>query len=231
MSALPSPADQPPPEGGQPLPDGAQPAPQGDVSDPGGAVPGRPRRLRALLLGVAIAAVLAVVLFVGIGTGRHGNGGSTGTSSGPEVGSMAPNFSLPRLGGGAAVELDKLGAGRHRPVVLNFFASWCSPCVTETPLLAATAKAEKAKGSDIQFIGVDVNDEPSAGLAFARRAGIIYPVGEDRNLHVSSTLYELLGQPDTFFINASGRVVARHLGALNATEMQGYLEQLGSTGK
>lgn len=214
---------------GQPDPD---PTPGSQPGSPGAAPAGprQPRRLRAFLVGVVIAAVLAVILFVGVGTGGNGGNGTTSTASGPEVGSRAPNFSLPRLGGGAPVDLDALGVDRHRPVVLNFFASWCSPCVTETPLLASTARAEAAKHSKIQFVGVDVNDEPSAGLAFAQHAGIIYPVGEDRAVHVSSTLYQLLGQPDTFFIDASGHVVARHLGPLTASALHGYLEQLSAAG-
>ena len=59
------------------------------------------------------------------------------------------------------MDLDALGKDRHRPVILNFFASWCGPCQQETPLLARTAAAEQAKGSPIQFIGVDSLDQPS----------------------------------------------------------------------
>ena len=174
-----------------------------------------------MLIGVIAAAALSVYLFVGLGTGR---GGSPSVVAG--VGSVAPNFSLPRLGGGALVDLDALGADRHRPVLLNFFASWCGPCIVETPLLAATATAQQAKGSPVQFVGVDVADEPSAALSFVRRAGIAYPVGADRTLHVSSALYGLIGQPDTFFIDASGHIIGRHLGALTAAQLQAWLHRL-----
>ena len=185
----------------------------------------RPRRLRAFLIGTVIAAALAVFLFVGLGTGP---GGSPNPVAG--VGSVAPNFSLPRLGGGTPVDLESLGVDRHRPVVLNFFASWCIPCIAETPLLAATATAEQAKGSSVQFVGVDVADQPSAALAFVQNAGIAYPVGADRDLQVSSTLYGLVGQPDTIFIDASGHVIGRHLGALDATQLQSWLKRLNASG-
>ena len=69
-------------------------------------------------------------------------------------------------------------------MVLNFFASWCQPCQKETPLLARTAADEQAKGSTVQFIGVDTADKPSDALPFVQRAGITYPVGVDFSTQV-----------------------------------------------
>ena len=120
------------------------------------------------------------------------------------VGDQAPSFSLPSLTGGDPVVLDALGKDRHRPVVLNFFASWCVPCQEETPLLARTADAEQAKGSDIQFIGVDTLDPTSNALPFVKKSGITYPVGSDSG-QVSSGLYGIDGDPQTFFLNATAR--------------------------
>lgn len=212
MSASPSAAGQPDPDpvsAGEPAPPAERPA---------GSRP--PRRLRALLVGLAIAAVLAVILFVGIGTGNNGGNGTTNNSSGPQVGSRAPTFSLPRLGGGAPVDLDALGVDRHRPVVLNFFSSTCPPCVAETPLLASTARAEERRHADVQFVGVDVLDTPAAGLVFARQAGLTYPIGEDPTLAVASVHYGMVGPPLTVFVAASGRVVARHLGTLSVADLR-----------
>ena len=101
--------------------------------------------------------MLAVALFVGLGPKS-----SPGPNPGPAgIGTAAPDFTLPSLTGGPQVNLYALGKERHRPVVLNFFASWCEPCREETPLLARTADAEQAKGSKIQFIGVDTLDPKS----------------------------------------------------------------------
>ena len=108
-------------------PDPAEPVPDPPSAAPPPAPPTqtRPRRLRAFLIGVVLAGVLAVFLFVVLGTTS-----STGTGTGGvvPVGSTAPNFRLPSVTTGLPVVLDDLGVHRHHPVVLNFFASWCVPC-------------------------------------------------------------------------------------------------------
>ena len=186
------------------------------------------RRLRSLAIGVIIAAALAAFLFLVLGTGPK-----PGSSSGPVVGvgSVAPGFTLPALLGGAPVNLDALGKDRHRPVVLNFFASWCVPCQKETPLLAQTARAEQARGSTVQFVGVDVADQPSSAVPFVQQSGIIYPVGVDATLQVTSALYGLDGQPNTFFIDASGNVVGHVIGPVTQPQLDQWLHRLaGASG-
>jgi cytochrome c biogenesis protein CcmG/thiol:disulfide interchange protein DsbE len=173
-----------------------------------------------LIIGLVIAAVLAVVLFVGLGTG------SSSSNQVAAVGSTAPQFTIPSLLGGSQVNLTALGSGRGRPVVLNFFASWCIPCQQETPLLAETAKTAEAKGSKVQFVGVDVADPRENALAFVQQAGITYPVGTDSNLYVAETLYGLTGQPNTFFIDSSGKIAGHVIGPVNATELESWLHRL-----
>jgi len=192
------------------------------TTEPGSPAPG-PRRLRSLLIGSAIAAVLAAILFVGLDRGS-GNG-SSGSSPVVGVGSTAPNFSLPSLAGGAPVDLDALGRDRHHPVVLNFFASWCVPCQQETPLLARTAAAEMARHSIVQFIGVDALDEKANATAFVEKAGVTYPVGTDDG-KVSSGLYALFGFPQTFFIDADGMVVGHVEGAVKQAQLDQWLHRL-----
>jgi cytochrome c biogenesis protein CcmG/thiol:disulfide interchange protein DsbE len=167
--------------------------------------------------------VLAVVLFVGLG---HTSG--SGPSSGPAaVGTVAPNFTLPPLTGATPVSLDTLGKGRHHPVVLNFFASWCEPCRQETPLLARTAQAEQAKDSEVQFIGVDTLDPTSSAVPFVQKAGISYPVATDDG-QVSSGLYGIYGDPQTFFIDAKGTIVGHVKGPLKPAVLAEWLKRLGA---
>lgn len=195
--------------------------------------PVRRRRLRALATGSVIAVVLAAFLFLVL---KPSATTSTGQSAVVGVGSIAPDFSLPNLLSTTQtplgpVDLDALGKNRHHPVVLNFFASWCIPCRAETPLLAQTAKAEAAKGSPVQFIGVDVADAASSAVPFVQQAGITYPVGADTTLKVTSVLYGMNDQPNTYFIDESGKVIGHHLGALTASELTGWLHRLaGASG-
>ncbi len=179
--------------------------------------------MRALLIGTVIAAGLAVVLFVGLGT-TSGSGPGSGPVVG--VGDVAPGFSVPSLTGGRAVSLHALGAGRGRPVVLNFFASWCAPCQQETPLLARTAASEQARHSKVQFIGIDVADSPAAAIPFVQQSGITYPVGTDATLRVAADLYGLNGEPNTFFIDASGTVVAHVIGPVDQSRLDHWLGRL-----
>ncbi len=202
-------------------------APGDDGADPGlpaaRPAPRPPRRLRAFLIGVVLAAVLALVLFVGLGTTSNSGSGTGGVVP---VGSKAPNFTLPSVVGGAPVTLDRLGVDRHHPVILNFFASWCIPCRQETPMLAATARAEQAKGSVLQFIGVDSADPPADAVPFIRSAGITYPVAQDAVLRVTGNVYGLDGDPQTFFINWNGVVVGHKEGPLTRPELDTWIHRL-----
>lgn len=179
--------------------------------------------MRALLIGTVIAAALAVFLFVGLGT-TSGPGSGSGPVVG--VGDVAPGFSVPSLTGGRAVNFDALGPGRTRPVVLNFFASWCAPCQQETPLLAQAAVSEQVRHSKVQFIGIDVADSAAAAIPFVRQSGITYPVGTDATLRVAAELYGLNGEPNTFFIDASGHVVAHVIGPVDQSRLDHWLGRL-----
>ena len=210
-------------------PDPAEPVPDPPSAAPPPAPPTqtRPRRLRAFLIGVVLAGVLAVFLFVVLGTTS-----STGTGTGGvvPVGSTAPNFRLPSVTTGLPVVLDDLGVHRHHPVVLNFFASWCVPCQKETPLFGATASAEQAKGSVIQFVGVDAQDPPSNAIPFINQSGVTYPVGQDADLRVTASVYGLNAEPNTFFIDESGTVVGHIIGPVSKAELDAWIHRLTGAG-
>ncbi|HET6795015.1 MAG TPA: TlpA disulfide reductase family protein [Acidimicrobiales bacterium] len=133
-------------------------------------------------------------------------------------------FSLPPVRGTGTVDL---ASPPGRPVVLNFFGSWCAPCRQELPLLS---EASRTHGAEVRFVGVDLEDQKGPAAAMLDQYGITYQAGFDPGDRVAS-LYGLRGTPTTFFIAADGRIVATAAGAMNAKEFQDDLKQLLAAGR
>jgi thiol-disulfide isomerase/thioredoxin len=119
----------------------------------------------------------------------------------------APAFTLDRLDRPGKLSL---AAYRGRPIVLNFWASWCVPCKEEAPLLEAVWKRHRDEG--LVVLGVDINDLRSDARRFARENRMSYPLVFD-GVGETSTDYGLTGVPETFFIARSGRLVCERLQA------------------
>jgi cytochrome c biogenesis protein CcmG, thiol:disulfide interchange protein DsbE len=98
-----------------------------------------------------------------------------------------------------------------RPLVVNFFASWCAPCRRETPLLARYYSAVHGR---VTVLGIDANDASAAALRFMRKAGVRHPVGSDPYPARTTTSYGVYALPQTFFLNAAHRIVAHVVGPL-----------------
>ena len=118
----------------------------------------------------------------------------------------APDFTLSNLDGKGTLTLSSL---RGKPVVLNFWASWCNPCKEETPLLERGWKRWRGKG--VVFVGLDAKDFRGDARAFVRRFGVTYPTVYDGKGSMVGR-YGVTGFPETFFIDANGRVVYRIAG-------------------
>jgi cytochrome c biogenesis protein CcmG/thiol:disulfide interchange protein DsbE len=158
-----------------------------------------------------------VVLAAGLGLGLTVTDGGAGAR-------VAPSFVLPRLGGGVPVSMPVPGH-RGAPVVVTFFASWCTPCQIELPMIARVARREIAGGGPVAFVGVDGNDDPASGLAFARSSGVAFPVAADAGSSVAPR-YALVGYPDTVFVDATGRIAGTVHGAVTETVLHGWLARL-----
>lgn len=120
------------------------------------------------------------------------------TASGPD---SLPDLELDCLGGGRPVRLSRLTG---RPTVLNLWASWCTECRVELPLLA---RADREYGDRVRFVGIDVADAaPEAALVLARESGVRYPQLADRAGATRAPLH-YSGLPQTVFVDAQGRMV------------------------
>jgi cytochrome c biogenesis protein CcmG, thiol:disulfide interchange protein DsbE len=154
----------------------------------------------AVVTGVA-AAVTAGLLVAG------GTGGSAARS--PHGYGQAHGFTLAVLGRpGHRLSLASLAG---RPVIVNFFASWCTPCRKETPLIARFYRARHGR---LAVIGIDVNDSAHAAMAFVRKSGVSYPVAVDPPPMKTALAYNVPGLPATFFLNSSHQIVKRVFGGV-----------------
>lgn len=118
----------------------------------------------------------------------------------------------------AAVD-GKLGVGELRgsPVVLNLWASWCTPCVQEAPLLQRGWKRWGRHG--VVFVGLDMQDLRDDARAFLRRRGVDYPTIRDPGKKVARR-YGATGIPETYFMSAAARVVAHCVGVVSEKQLE-----------
>ncbi|MGH2437422.1 MAG: TlpA disulfide reductase family protein [bacterium] len=129
------------------------------------------------------------------------------TAEAPREGGRAPEFSAPRFGGGTLRLADLRGKG----VVMNFFASWCTPCKIEAPALEAASRKYRSQG--IVFIGVDIQQDTwDDALDFLDAFGVTYPAVRDETGEIARK-YQLIGLPTTYFIDRDGIVRAKVVGA------------------
>jgi cytochrome c biogenesis protein CcmG/thiol:disulfide interchange protein DsbE len=165
------------------------------------------------LIALCVAGSLA-----GIGLASQNSGAATPASTGNGIGGPAPTFSLPVLGnsGGSSGREVTLADYAGKPLIVNFFASWCEPCKTETPMLAKFYRGERGK---VALVGLDENDVLGSATSFTRADGVSYPVGWDPHL-IAASAYGVYGLPQTFFLDARHHIVDRVFGAVTQSALR-----------
>jgi len=164
-----------------------------------------------MTVSVAGAVVLAGVITLAVID--HGSSAGYNTT--------AQRWVLPRLGASGKVSLASL---HGRPVVVNFFASWCAACAAELDAFATVAKQHASK---VVFLGVDTNDaDHHAAISLLAHAGARYPVVVDTSSLTMTTAYGIANLPVTFFLDARHRVVREVLGAQSAAQLRANVARL-----
>lgn len=142
---------------------------------------------------------------------------SAPSTRGATVGSRAPAFDLRPVSGSAP---GTLAARAGRPLVLNFWASTCTVCLSETPALE---QVQKDFGPQLSVVGIDVADPRAAAASFAHRLGVSYDLLADPD-GTTAAAYRVGSLPVTFLIDPGGAIVARHDGPLTAAQLEGVLQ-------
>lgn len=193
-----------------------------------------PRRVsRGLLAAVALATVvLAIATFVAFRA-----------DDGSDVTTLDPNATIPAdqplggggLGGGQDVVGQKLPALDYTlfdggtaqlatdgtPLVINFWASYCGPCVAEMP---AIEQVHQANAGKVEILGLQVMEAAEKGQALVDRTGVTYPLGRDPRGDVVRA-FGSVNLPTTVLVKGDGTIVAVHAGELSAAELQALIDQ------
>jgi cytochrome c biogenesis protein CcmG/thiol:disulfide interchange protein DsbE len=180
--------------------------------------PAPPRRSLHVPLWVQLpvyAIVAGLLVLVALQMRRNGP-----LAAGPlGAGQPAPDFELTTFDGQAY----SLQALRGQIVVVNFWASWCIPCLDEAPILESAWRQYKDQG--VVFIGVDYVDTETEAKAFLQRFDITYPNGPDLGTRVSQA-YRITGVPETYIVNRDGTLAHAQIGPINEAQLQAVLDPL-----
>ena len=178
-------------------------------------------RILKILIVILLIAVIAVGVLTAVG--RPAPEDVETTMQVTEAASdLAPDFTMYDIDGNA----HKLSDFRGKPVILNFWASWCGPCKAEMPDFE---EAYKTHGGDIQFLIVNLTDGSSETVESASdyiaSQGYTFPVYYDADLE-GAAAYSIYAIPVTYFIDAEGAVRAFNEGMISADVLEGNIQAL-----
>ena len=184
----------------------------GSMGGPAGSGGGKLVYGRRTIAGLAVAAVvsgtLVVVLFLRLISAGQA---AASTPVSPIVGHRAPNFTISTWNGRVG-QLLKLSNFSGKPVVVNFFGSWCAECSEEQPVLDAAWQKYQPMG--VQFIGVAFRDEQAPATTYLHQLSVTYPCGPNPT-DTAVVDYAVTGAPETAFINRDGIVVSKFIGPID----------------
>jgi cytochrome c biogenesis protein CcmG, thiol:disulfide interchange protein DsbE len=143
-------------------------------------------------------------------------------SSAPGVGVPAIAFDLKSVDGNSV----GLASFRGKPLMMNFFASWCDPCREEMPLI--NDLAGKAGKDGYAVLGIAVEDTRAAVMQYAQEAKLVFPIALDLNSTVKRA-YRIFGPPATFFIDGQGTIRDVVIGPMSSERAREGLKKAGAT--
>lgn len=182
--------------------------------------------LRTVLVGIGLVVLVLVGVAIAVtddasdapATSESGELPALDERPDPDEVFALPPATLEGFAGGPPVDLTDF---RGQPLVVNFWATWCAPCVKEMPDLQEVAA--QAEGT-VAFLGIDVEDAPPNAEPFVESLGITYPLALDPRREYSRQVNNF-GMPTTLFVDAEGLVRYRHTGALDADQLRELIDE------
>jgi cytochrome c biogenesis protein CcmG/thiol:disulfide interchange protein DsbE len=178
----------------------------------------RPNSRKAGIITLVIVVVLMLVV-LGVALAPKGKPASGVLPADPS-GYAAPALSLPRLDGGGTLSLADLAG---KPVVVNFWASWCTTCKAEAATLVAAEKKWRDQG--VVFLGIDSVDQDAAAKAYEQQYGVGYSSVVDPKGTTASQWY-VTAYPESFFISPDGRIISAVRNGVDAKALDQHIEEL-----
>ena len=181
------------------------------------------KRVLPLALLVLGAGAAGFFLYLGLtGPDRHEGEPAAAASGAPRAAEYAPEFTLPDLDGVARSS----GEWHDTVRIVNFWATWCPPCIREIPLLVDIQQEYAGRG--VQVLGIAI-DETEAVVDFSTSVAFNYPVliGQEDGMNLGHRfLNGFIGLPFTAFTDRSGRIVRVHTGELHREQIESILAEL-----
>ncbi len=179
------------------------------------------RKLLAfLLIGSGIGLVLSAILVFGVSRGLfQPQAGNDSAQTIPLTGASAPGFSLQTMDG-KTVQFTQY---RGKPVLINFWATWCGPCEEEMPLIQ---KAADDYGQKLVILGINDDEAIDQVRPFVQQHHLSFNILMDPGAKVTD-LYQVRGFPTTYFVDANGKIQAIQIGQMSAEILNKYLSQIG----
>jgi cytochrome c biogenesis protein CcmG/thiol:disulfide interchange protein DsbE len=167
---------------------------------------------------VLLGCDLGLGLLPGVGQAQHGH--PAGQKPAPHIGAPAIPFDLKTLDGRSI----SLRSFSGKPLMMNFFASWCDPCREEMPLI--NELAARAENNGYSVLAVAVEDSRAAVTEYAKEFKLIFPIALDLNSTVKRA-YRIFGPPATFFIDSEGIIRDVVIGPLTPERVSAALKNAG----
>jgi peroxiredoxin len=172
---------------------------------------------------IVVAMVVALMLVFGFKMTRRGSQGSEFAGT-PAKNGLAPDFALQSIDG-KTVRLSDL---RGKPVVLNFWATWCAPCKIEMPWFVELQKKYESAG--VQFLGVAMDDASTKDIAeFAQSMNVNYPILIGKEA-VGDAYGGVQFLPETFYIGRDGKIVDKAFGLKGRGEIEDAIKKIVGSG-